>query len=229
MIVNKLLAVGVLITSLNTVVIANTEAQPVFKVAHINSVGVLNVRKNPAANSKVILQLPSDSSWILKRTAEHSGRWQKVVWGVKEGWVYDYYLDADNQASQQLEEYQQCVANNPGNSLCCGYKSTSVGRNRSGKTPPIKTFMVINVATGQSLNVREHGSVTARKVATIPHNAVGIVKFPGKQVKSRNVVWQKIRWNGKDGWVNAAYLKYDPIISDYRNIVQDLCSAQVAL
>ncbi|MEE9350926.1 MAG: SH3 domain-containing protein [Thiotrichaceae bacterium] len=183
---------------------------------------VLNVRQKPSMNSRVILQLPADARWIVKRTSEKQGAWQKVVWGVKEGWVYNSYLGEDPKATQFLTEHRQCVKNNPRNSMCCGFKGPSERRNSAQHE--IRTFMVVNVPRGQSLNVRASGSASSKKIANIPHNAVGVVKFPGKQLKNGRATWQKIRWNGRDGWVNTSYLKYDPIISDYRNIVQQSCS-----
>ncbi len=198
----------------------NAEANRSFKVANVKMANVLNVRQKPSMNSRVILQLPADARWIVKRTSKKQGHWQKVVWGVKEGWVYNRYLGEDPKATQFLAEHRQCVKQNPTNSMCCGFKSSS----RNNTHHEIKTFMVVNVPRGESLNVRVSGSATSKRIANIPHNAVGVVKFPGQQVKHGRATWQKIRWNGRDGWVNTRYLKYDPITSDYRNIVQQTCS-----
>ncbi len=196
------------------------DTRQAYKVANLQMANVLNVRQHPSMNSSVILQLPADARWILKRTSKKHGQWQKVVWGVKEGWVYNNYIATDQQATNFLAKHRQCVQQNPENSLCCGFNGS-----KSQNTPQIKTFKVVNVARGQSLNVRASGSATSKRIASIPHSAVGIVKFPGKQVRHGRNVWQKIRWNGRDGWVNTRYLKYDPIISDYRNIVHQVCSS----
>ncbi len=201
---------------------ASEQAGLVFKVSNVKTSGVLNVRQQPSASSKVILQLPADARWIIKRTSIKKGSWQKVVWGVKEGWVSDNYLKTDLKGTEVLTKHRQCVMSNPQNSLCCGFNKPSRGR---GSSHIIKTYRVIKVAQGQSLNVRESGNANAKKLASIPHNAVGIVKFPGQQVRSGGSVWEKIRWNGRNGWVNSSYLAYDPILSDYRNIVQQVCSA----
>lgn len=201
--------------------LANANQQLAYKVANIKTAGELNVRQYPSASAPVLVQLPFDATWILKRTNEHKGKWQKVVWGVKEGWVNTRYIDTDQKASVELAAHRQCVTQNPGNSMCCGYPANTAGRNKLSK---IETFMVVKVPRGQSLNVRNAGNADAKKIASIPHNAVGVVKFPHQQVKGRNTTWEKVRWNGRDGWVNSAFLKYDPIISDYRNIVQQACS-----
>lgn len=191
----------------------------VYKVSNVQQAGVLNVRSAPSSSANIILELPSDASWLLKRTAEKRGRWQKVIWGVKEGWVYDKYLSNDAKASQVALKHRQCIKNNPGNSLCCGVEPQN-SKNRS----LIKTYKLINVPAGESLNVRASGSASAKKIATIPHNAVGIVKFPGNQAQSGKTQWQLVRWNGRNGWVNSSYLAYDSIVSDYRNIVQQTCA-----
>ncbi len=200
-----------------------SDAHQAYKVANLKMTNVLNVRQNPSMNSTVILQLPADARWILKRTTQQQGHWQKVVWGVKEGWVYNNYISVDQEATQFLTKHRQCVQQSPENSMCCGFNSSSKSRN-SQVNNEIRTFMVVNVPRGQSLNVRAAGRATARKISNIPHSAAGIVKFPGQLVNQGHTVWQKIRWNGRDGWVNASYLQYDPIISDYRNIVHQVCS-----
>jgi len=192
----------------------------VFQVTNIKSTNVLNVRQKPSTNSSVILQIPADAKWILKRTSERKGNWQKVLWGVKEGWVYNRYLGSDAKATQALAKHRQCIKSNPGNSMCCGYTG---GSSKSRNDNSIQAFKVVRVGRGQSLNVRASGNANAKRITNIPHNATGIIKFPGQQVRRGNAVWQKVRWNGRDGWVNASFLKYDPIISDYRNIVYQTC------
>ncbi len=198
---------------------AHANERQVFQVANIKAINVLNVRQGPNMSSAVILQLPADAKWILRRTSERKGNWQKVLWGTKEGWVYNYYLGSDAKATQALAKHRQCIKNNPENAMCCGYTG-SKNRNKN----KIQAFKVVRVGRGQSLNVRAAGNVNAKRITNIPHNATGIIKFPSQQVRRGNAVWQKVRWNGRDGWVNASFLKYDPIISDYRNIVQQVCS-----
>lgn len=200
---------------------ASTNQGQVFQVTNIISTNVLNVRQQPNTRSSVILQIPANSKWIVKRTSERKGNWQKVLWGVKEGWVYNRYLGSDAKATQVLAKHRQCIKSNPGNSMCCGYTgNSSKSRNHS----LIRAFKVVRVARGQSLNVRASGSANAKRITNIPHNATGIIKFPGQQVRRGHAVWQKVRWNGRDGWVNASFLKYDSIVSDYRNIVHQACS-----
>ena len=200
----------------------NVNKSQVYKVANVGVAQVLNVRQRPSINSPVLLQLPADSRWLLKRTSTKQGRWQKVVWGVNEGWVNNRYVNLDQNASRFLEKHRQCVKQNPENSMCCGVSNSGNNRNHQTHTE-IRTFRVVNVPEGQSLNVRMSGRASAKKISNIPHNAVGIVKFPGQQKRHGREVWQKIRWNGRNGWVNARFLKYDPIVSDYRNIVQQAC------
>jgi len=211
----------ILVTGFNTAS-ADASGRQVFKVANVRMTDVLNVRQKPTVHSKVLLQLPADAKWIIKRTSDKQGAWQKVLWGANEGWINTNYIQSDEKATQFLSEHRKCVISNPQNSMCCGFNSPTAGRDSSSK--PIETFMVVKVAKGQSLNVRATGHAAATKIANIPHNAVGIVKLPGQKMKSGHSTWQKIRWNGRNGWVNSSYLKYDPIISDYRNIVQQACS-----
>ncbi|MCK5726796.1 MAG: SH3 domain-containing protein [Thiotrichaceae bacterium] len=200
-------------------VVANAESQDnVFKVSNVRSHGVLNVRAKPSVRSNVLFQLPSDSRWVLKRTVK-KGKWQKVIWGKKEGWVYTDYLAIDHEGSLFLKNHRQCVKNNPTKAICCGYEQPH-GRNLA----EIKTYKVVNVSIGQSLNVRSSASPKASKVSTMPHNAIGIVKDPRGRMKIGHSTWQKIRWNGHDGWVNSHYINYDAATSNYRNFVKKSCA-----
>lgn len=216
---SNLLTSALLLFSVTSHSFASANQPLAYKVANIETAGELNVRQYPSAAAPVILQLPFDASWVLKRTSLRNGHWQKVVWGVKEGWVNDRYLDTDQKASTVLATHRQCVTQNPENAMCCGYPATAQHPHSA-----IKTYMVVNVPQGQSLNVRSAGHANAQKTASIPHNAVGIVKFPKQVIHYKNSTWEKVRWNGRDGWVNSRFLKYDPITSDYRNIVQQACS-----
>ena len=213
----RLILVSIVLT-INFINPVSANERQVFQITNLKSSDVLNVRREPHMGSPVILQIPADTSWVLRNTSQRKGNWQKVIWGVKEGWVYDRYLGSDPQATKVLARHQQCVKNNPENAICCGYTGSSRNRNE------IKAFKVVRVGRGQSLNVRVSGNASSKRITNIPHNATGIIKFPGQQVKHGRAVWEKVRWNGKDGWVNASFLQYDPIISDYRNIVHQTCS-----
>lgn len=215
---NSLLAL--LAIACSSFVLVNASPQNtsiVFKVSNVKSHEVLNVRAKPSSYSNILLQLPSDSRWILKKSGLKKGNWQKVVWGKKEGWVHTNYISVDSEGSTFLKNHRQCMRDHPSQSICCGY--ISHGRN----TTEIKTYKVVHVAKGQSLNVRSAASAKAKKVATIPHNAVGIVKHPRGRMNVGRSTWQKIRWNGHDGWVNSYFINYDPVTSSYRNFVQKTC------
>ncbi|HIQ15475.1 MAG TPA: SH3 domain-containing protein [Leucothrix sp.] len=189
----------------------------VYKVNNVRSPGVLNVRSQPSSHSKILLQLPSDSRWLLKRAARQ-GQWQKVIWGEKEGWVHTKYISFDQEGSSFLKNHRQCMKSNPSKAICCGY--VSHGRN----VTEIKAYKVVNVPKGQSLNVRTSASSSAKKLTTMPHNAVGIIKHPRGRMQIGQSTWQKIHWNGRDGWVNAHFIAYDSKTSRYRNFVQNTCA-----
>lgn len=186
-----------------------------YQVANVLPEDVLNVRQYPSSRASVLLQLPADARWI-KRTSQRRGHWQKVVWGTSEGWVYDRYLSSDAAATQVSNKHRQCVKNNPTKAMCCGFTGSSDNE--------IKVYKIVGVPRGQSLNVRASGTFTAKRISNIPHDGVGIVKFPNQKTRQRNSLWQKIRWNGRDGWVNSSFLKYDQVLSDYRNLVRKTCS-----
>ena len=207
-------------------VTANANDKSVYQVDKVKAGNVLYLRKEPSVHSKVIMELPYDVSWMVRKSWQESGqnnankRWKKIHWGAHEGWVDSYYMTGDAGATKLALEHQQCMKKHSQNYLCCGYPK---GTLKAGA--PIKAYRVRGVPKGQSLRVRSAPGVTSEKIATLPHNAVGVVKLPRTQTKVGPSIWEQIRWNGRNGWVNSSFLEFDPIISDYRNIVRDICGS----
>jgi SH3-like domain-containing protein len=197
----------------------------VFRVVNVGKTGVLNLRVAPSSNAKVLLELPRNARWIVKRksnTAHGRGRvrgWQKIHWNNHEGWVDGSYLALDPEATKVKLLRMSCLQSNPKIPACCGYPEQKF----TGKLYPIKVHSVQKVDTGQSLNMRQQAGRNAEVVATIPHDAVGIVKFPQQGVKDGSSIWEKVRWNGQNGWVNSYYLNFDPELSKSRERMREVC------
>ena len=204
---------------------AIADSSNIYKVNNVGQSGVLNLREAPSSDSKVLLQLPRNARWISKKTTRNShGRtrsaWQKISWNNHEGWVDSNYLTVDPEATQVKLERVSCLQSNPSKPACCGYPKQKF----TGKLYPIKVYNVKRVGNGESLNVRTGAGRNMDVVETIPHNASGIVKLPVKAVKNGTSTWEKVRWNGQNGWVNSYYLEYDPKLSASRESLREMCN-----
>jgi uncharacterized membrane protein len=67
-------------------------------------------------------------------------------------------------------------------------------------------YEVINVAADDYLNVRSGANVQSSIIVRIPHNAKTVV-VTGKAVQQKKSTWVNVVWQGKEGWVNQAYLR----------------------
>jgi len=74
--------------------------------------------------------------------------------------------------------------------------------------PPYSgTYMVVNVASDDVLNVRANAGVSHPIVGVIPHNGTGVqVTGAGEQVDG--VLWVPIKYKEIAGWVNSNYLAH---------------------
>lgn len=215
-----------LLFSMGFVTNVSADGGDIFRVTNVGQKGVLNLRATPSATAKVLLELPRNARWIVKRDDKQSrGRarvrgWQKIHWNNHEGWVNASYLAFDPEATKVKQVRMSCLENSPKLPACCGYPTQKF----TGKLYPIKVHNVQKVDNGQSLNMREQAGRNAEVVATIPHDAVGIVKFPKQRVKNGTSTWEKVRWNGQNGWVNSYYLNFDPELSKSREHLREICS-----
>ncbi|HIO91700.1 MAG TPA: hypothetical protein EYG68_02515 [Leucothrix mucor] len=205
---------------------AMANPQGIYRVNNVGPNGVLNLRETPSVNSKVLLELPRNARWISLRLNNNArGRsrsaWQKVSWNNHEGWVDSSYLVLDPEATKVKLERVSCLQSNPKLPVCCGYPKQKF----TGKLYPVKVYSVRKVDSGSSLNVRKGAGRNMDVVETMPHNAVGIVKLPIKAVKNGTSTWEKVRWNGQNGWVNSYYLKYDPELSASREHLREICNS----
>lgn len=194
----------------------------VYRVTNVQSEGALHLRSAPGVKANVVLELPYDARWIVprKKTGKFNrSQWQKVNWNDHEGWVNTSYIAYDPEATAIAEQRRQCVLSGKVNKMCCGYPKQM----SSGKFYPVKVFDVSGVEPGQSLNMRVKPGVKSKIMATLPHNATGIVKLPGQSVNLKGYVWQKVRWNGRNGWVNAFYLKHNQPLSAEKNNIRKMC------
>lgn len=85
------------------------------------------------------------------------------------------------------------------------FQSVAVANSASG-------YSVRGVAADDYLNVREDPSVRSPIVTKIPHDAKS-VRHLGDVERIGRQVWWRIKWQGKQGWVNKRYLVANQVAS----------------
>ncbi|MFA9431974.1 hypothetical protein [Egicoccus sp. AB-alg2] len=69
-----------------------------------------------------------------------------------------------------------------------------------------RTYRVVNVRAGSSLNVRSQPGVGNTIVARLPSDATGI-RSTGNRARVGDVVWRQIWLSGRTGWVSSRFLQ----------------------
>lgn len=80
-------------------------------------------------------------------------------------------------------------------------------------------YKIHRVAADDTLNMRLTAGTQGRVVATIPHNATGVV-LTGAEEKLGRSTWVEVFWSGKTGWVNKYYLVADKAAASTVNQVR---------
>ena len=62
-----------------------------FKVVHVASHDVLNIRTGPSTGYRKIGSIPAGSACVIK-SGRKRGKWHQISYGETTGWVHRYYL-----------------------------------------------------------------------------------------------------------------------------------------
>ena len=62
-----------------------------YKVVHVASNDVLNIRSGPGVGYRKISSIPAGSACVIK-TGRKRGKWHQVQYASTTGWVHSYYL-----------------------------------------------------------------------------------------------------------------------------------------
>lgn len=207
--------VPAILTGLLLSVAANLSAAPltlpadsskIYQTQNLKPGIVLKMYAKPG--SDVMVNLPHNATWIVRRGAQTAANgvvWEKVSWDNQTGWVDSNRLRLDAQSTRIAAARRSCMANpKTVDKMCCGYPESAKG------TPfrSVPVFSVRSLKPGQSLMMyMEQGSSAI--AVEIPHNATWVTKL-GQIARGDGVAFEKVRWAGKNGWVNTAYLGQDP-------------------
>jgi len=181
------------------------DSSKIYQTKNLKPGIVLKMYGKPGKD--IMVNLPHNATWIVRRGAQEAVNgvmWEKVSWDNQTGWVDSSKLRFDG-ASTRIAAARRACINDPKvvEKMCCGYPETAKG-------VPFRSVPVYSVRSlkpGQSLIMyMEQGSSAV--AIEIPHNATWVTKL-GKVAKGDGVAFENVRWAGKNGWVNAAYLRQD--------------------
>ncbi|MEZ5535518.1 MAG: hypothetical protein R3F02_07810 [Thiolinea sp.] len=182
------------------------DSSKIYQTKGLTPGNVLKMYAAPGRN--IMVNLPHNATWIVRRGAQQTVNgvvWEKVSWDNQTGWVESNKLRYDAESTRIAAARRACM-NDPKvvEKMCCGYPETAKGV--PFRSVPI--YSVRGLKPGQSLIMyMEQG--TSAVAIEIPHNATWVTKL-GKIAKADNVAFENVRWAGKNGWVNSAYLTLDP-------------------
>jgi hypothetical protein len=210
------LLVFTLLTSLSlNVAVAND----IYKVTQIGQGNSLKLHAYPATHSRVVVAIPHNASWVIKREQRAQRKvagvlWHKVTWQAHQGWVQDKYLSKDiastRRAKEHLSARQQCLADNTiTDKTCCGYTRN---KHNAFVVKRIDMYAVKGVAKGQTIPLRSApGRWKGKVLVAIPHSAKWIVGLAKEQKTPNGETWQQVRWGAKTGWMNKKYIHFDEV------------------
>lgn len=200
-------------------------ANDIYKVMRVGQGNSLNLRIYPSVKSKIKVAIPHNASWVVKRKqSKKVGRsvWNKVVWNKEEGWVNSDFLSFDPASTKMAKARKQCLLDPKIKSkLCCGLPASE--RNRPFKHVDI--LSVRGITVGETLPLRSQpGQWKGKVVVAIPHNATWIARLDQVKKLANGQVWEYVRWNGQNGWVNKANAIFDQGITQLGDRKRKLCS-----
>ncbi len=204
---------------------SSASANDIYKVTRVGQGNSLNLRAYPSSTSRIKVAIPHNASWVVKRNSSKKvGRsvWNKVVWNKEEGWVNSNFLSFDPASTRIAKQRQQCLRNPQGrNKLCCGYPVSE--RKRPFKHVDI--LSVRGIATGKTLPLRtQPGQWKGRVAVAIPHNATWVARLGKVKKLSNGQVWEYVRWNGQNGWVNKSHAAFDKGVTQLGDRKRKMCS-----
>jgi len=197
----------------------------IYKVKNIKQGSSLKLKQSPSRNSKTLVAIPHNASWILRRD---KGRkvvdkvvWRKVQWNNSLGWVSAYFIENDPKANTQAIKRQACLNDRTiKEKICCGY--TKAARKMAYKHIPI--LAVKNIPVGESLILYSKPTKFSKKLVAIPHNATWIADLGETNKGADGTRWSHVRWTGKKGWVESAYIKPDLQTTHIGDLKRKLCT-----
>ena len=185
-------------------------ASDIYKVKHVGQGNSLTLHAYPSRNSRTIVAIPHNASWIMKRRAKkkvEGATWHKVMWNNQEGWVKDDNLSKDPVSTRMARGRLRCLKNpKTKDKMCCGYPASEVNK----RVKHIDILAIKNTAVGKTVPLRTiPGKWKGKVIVAIPHNATWVARLEKEQKLANGEIWSYVRWNGQTGWINNANVRFD--------------------
>ena len=191
----------------------------VFRVTGVAPGEGISMYQEPNTKSPVIIKLPHNASWVIKRAETRPG-WQRISWNDQSGWIEAGKLVFDRAATQVVAVRNQCLKDpTVTNKICCGFPPSAEPKNFKA----VKIHSVTGIAKGDALKMYTEPKKGAKVVVLMPHNATWIVKL-GKKVNKDGIDWEKVTWGGNTGWVNSVNLQFNPELTIASELKRKACA-----
>ena len=200
-------------------------ANDIYKVTRVGQGNSLNLRAYPSVKSKIQVAIPHNASWIVRRNKQKkigSSVWSKVVWNKEEGWVNSSFLSFDPDSTKIALQRKQCLLDpKEKNKVCCGFPENV----RHQPFKHVDILSIKGIAVGETLPLRSQpGQWKGKVVVAIPHNSTWLARLGKVKKLANGQVWEYVRWNGQNGWVNAAHAAFDKAITQLGDKKRKQCS-----
>ena len=208
---------AIIFTLLNAPILANDD---IYKVSNFVPRDGLALYSEPKIHSKVIATIPRSTSWIKIQGNERAG-WQKISWNGQQGWIKAGNLELDRAATIISDGKTDCLHDpEVKNKACCGIVETT-----DDPSKLVKIYSVTGIQRNRLLSMNSSPGKRENIVSLVPHNATWIMKLNVK--KSRNgVIWEKVKWGGTTGWVDARKIQYSPELTAVNDTKRKECNVK---
>ncbi len=212
-IISLISLLALFIIQLNLVV-----ADDVYKVSNFIPKTGLKLLAEPKQNSKIIASIPQHTSWI-KILGKPQAGWQKIIWNGLQGWVPVDTVELDRAATDITGEKVDCLHDpNVKNKMCCGIVEIT-----DDPSELVKIYSVTGIAKGALLQMSSSPGQKENVISLLPHNATWIMKL-GETITINGIKWEKIKWGGNTGWVDARKIQYSPELTSINDMKRKACN-----
>ena len=216
--ITTLITVLVLFGFQSNMVVATDD---IYKVSNFIPRTGLKLLAEPKKNSKIIASIPQNTSWI-KIIGRPKAGWQKISWNSLQGWVPAGTVELDRAATNLTDGKVDCL-HDPKikNKMCCGIVETT-----NDPSELVKIYSVTGVAQDDLLHMNSLPGRKENIVSLLPHNATWIMKL-GETKMINGIKWEKIKWGGHTGWVDANKIQYSPELTSVNDLKRKACNAPI--
>ena len=174
------------VTAVPTAAPTAAPSGPVIQALVVTSGGTLNLRENPDASARILLEIPN-SAWLT--VTSRGSQWSAVIYNGAYGYVMSSFLSFGASLPNAIP------------TAFPTYLPTWAPTAAPTQNPSIFGEKAYVSTAGGSLNLREAANGTAKVVTTIPNGAE-------ITILSRGSLWCAASYNGYAGYVMTSFLRF---------------------